>query len=122
MLDATVTFFEDLDRRGYEPLLATTSGTVRFDLCEGPRTTHWLLTIDHGRLRASQEDREADVVVAGSTGLFEELVAGREHGLAAFLRGDMTMTGDARLVVRLERLLPGPPDSHGPRRLHGEVR
>ncbi|WP_229403181.1 SCP2 sterol-binding domain-containing protein [Micromonospora okii] len=115
MLDATARFFEDLDRRGYEPLLARTSGTIRFDLNEGPRTTHWLLTVDRGRLRSSQEDREADVVVGTSPALFEGLVTGREHGIAALLRGDMTMTGNARLVVQVERILPGPPESHGPR-------
>lgn len=48
MLDATTRFFEDLDRRGYEPLLTKISGTLRFDLNEGPQTRHWLLMIDRG--------------------------------------------------------------------------
>ncbi|MEH0842855.1 SCP2 sterol-binding domain-containing protein [Micromonospora sp. CPCC 205711] len=116
MVDATTRFFEDLDRRGYEPLLAKTSGTLRFDLHEGAQTTHWLLEIDRGRLQVSQEDREADTVIGTSPTLFDDLVAGREHGLAALLRGDMTVTGDARLVVQVERIFPSPPHSHGPRR------
>ncbi|RGC66391.1 SCP-2 sterol transfer family protein [Micromonospora sp. MW-13] len=123
MLDATTTFFENLDRRGYEPLLTKVSGTLRFDLHEGPQTRHWLLVIDRGRLQVSQEDREADTVIGTSPALFEDLAAGREHGLAALLRGDMTVTGDARLVVQVERIFPGPSDSRGPRRLfHQEVR
>jgi predicted lipid carrier protein YhbT len=117
MLDATTSFFEELDRRGYEPRLAKVSGTVRVDLREGAHTTHWLLAIDEGRLTVSQEDREADTVLMTSPALFEELAAGREHGLAAFLRGDMTATGDIRLVVPVERLLPGPPTSRGPGRI-----
>ncbi|PZF88664.1 SCP2 sterol-binding domain-containing protein [Micromonospora deserti] len=123
MVDATTRFFEDLDRRGYEPLLAKSSGTLRFDLHEGAHTTHWLLRIDRGRVNVSQEDLEADTVVGASPALFEDLTTGREHGIAALLRGDMTVTGDPRLVVQLERIFPGPPDARGPRRrFKGEVR
>ena len=116
MVDATTRFFEDLQRRGYEPLLAKASGTMRIDLQEGAQTRHWLLAIDHGRLSVSQDDREADTVVGTSPALFEDIVSGREHGLAALFRGDMTVAGDARLVVQVERIFPGPPDSRGPRR------
>ncbi|MGW4500063.1 SCP2 sterol-binding domain-containing protein [Micromonospora sp. NPDC004336] len=116
MVDATTRFLEDLDRRDYEPLLAKSSGTLRLDLNEGARTTHWLLRIDRGRVRVSQEDQEADTVVGASPELFEDLASGREDGVAALLRGDMTVTGDLRLVLQLERLFPSPPDTHGPRR------
>ena len=75
MVDATTRFFEDLDRRGYEPLLAKAAGTLRFDLHEGAQTTHWLLRIDRGRLDVSQEDREADTVIGTTPALFDE------HGL-----------------------------------------
>ncbi|NBE80382.1 SCP2 sterol-binding domain-containing protein [Micromonospora rubida] len=122
MLDATTRFFEDLDRRGYEPLLTKLSGTLRFDLNEGPQTRHWLLRIDRGRIRVSQEAREADTIAATSPELFEDLAAGRENGMAALIRGDMTVIGDIRLVVQVERLFPSPPDSREPRRIfHREV-
>ncbi|MET8350164.1 MULTISPECIES: SCP2 sterol-binding domain-containing protein [unclassified Micromonospora] len=122
MVDATTRFFEELDRRGYEPRLAKTSGTLRIDLHEGAQTRHWLLSIDHGRLNVSQEDREADTVIGTSPALFDDIATGREHGLAALLRGDMTVVGDARLVVQVERIFPGSPDSVGPRhRFAGEV-
>ncbi len=115
MVDPTTRFFEDLDRRGYEPLLAKTSGTLRFDLHEGAHTTHWLLEIDRGNLRVRQEDQEADTVVGTAPRLFGELVTGQENAIAALLRGDMTVAGDLRLVLQVERLFPGPPDSRGPR-------
>ncbi|WP_328426047.1 SCP2 sterol-binding domain-containing protein [Micromonospora sp. NBC_00389] len=122
MVDATTRFFEDLDRRGYEPLLAKASGTLRIDLQEGAQTRHWLLRIDHGRVDVSQEDREADTVLGTSPALFDDIAAGREHGLAALFRGDMTVLGDARLVVQVERVFPGSPDARGPRRrFAGEV-
>ncbi|WBB66806.1 SCP2 sterol-binding domain-containing protein [Micromonospora sp. WMMD812] len=123
MMDATTRFFEELDRKGYEPRLAKAAGTLRVDLHEGPRTSHWLLRIDRGRVAVSQEGREADTVIGTSPALFEEIVTGREHGLAALLRGDMTVTGDLRLVVQVDRVFPGDPDSTGPRRrLQQEVR
>ncbi|MET7469978.1 SCP2 sterol-binding domain-containing protein [Micromonospora sp. NPDC005686] len=114
MVDMTTRFFEDLDRRGFEPLLAKTSGTLRFDLHEGPHTTHWLLEIDHGNLRVRQEDGEADTVVGTDPRLFAEMVGGEENPIAALLRGDMTVVGDLRLVLQVERVFPGPPDSRGP--------
>ncbi|MEH0929369.1 SCP2 sterol-binding domain-containing protein [Micromonospora sp. CPCC 205558] len=120
MVDATTRFFEDLDRRGYEPLLAKTSGTLRIDLHEGAQTRHWLLRIDRGRLNVSQEDQEADTVVGVDPVLFDDIASGREHGLAALLRGDMTVLGDPRLVVQVERIFPGSPDARGPRRRFAE--
>jgi putative sterol carrier protein len=116
MADATTRFFEDLDQQGYEPLLAKTSGALRFDLHEGPQTTHWLVRIDRGNIRVSRQGMEADTVVGTSPALFEEMVTGRENGLAALLRGDMTVTGDARLVVQVERIFPGSPSARGPQR------
>ncbi|TCB95801.1 SCP2 sterol-binding domain-containing protein [Micromonospora zingiberis] len=122
MADATVRFFEDLDHRGYDPLLAKISGTVRFDLHEGPQSMHWLVRIERGEVQVSREDMEADTVVGTSPALFEDLITGRENGLAALLRGDMTVTGDARLIVQLERIFPGPPHSEGPHRYRKEMR
>ncbi|MFC4146923.1 SCP2 sterol-binding domain-containing protein [Micromonospora mangrovi] len=123
MVDATTRFFEDLDRRGFEPLLAKTSGTLRFDLHEGVQTTHWMLEIDRGRLAVSREDREADTVVGTEPRFFGDLVTGDENAIAGLLRGEMTVTGDLRLVLQVERLFPGPPNSRGPRHaFQGEVR
>ncbi|MEU2614663.1 SCP2 sterol-binding domain-containing protein [Micromonospora sp. NPDC007271] len=117
MVDATTRFFEDLDRQGFGPLLAKSSGTLRFDLHEGAQTRHWLLQIDRGNLRVRQEDREADTVVGTSPRLFDELVTGQENAISALLRGDMTVSGDLRLLLQVERLLPGPAGSQGPRRV-----
>ncbi|MFG1890290.1 SCP2 sterol-binding domain-containing protein [Micromonospora sp. NPDC049051] len=114
MADATTRFLEDLDRREYEPLLAKSSGSLRLDLHEGAQTTHWLLRIDRGRVRVSQDDREADTVVGVSPALFEDIAAGREGGVAAMLRGDVTVTGDLRLLLQVERLFPSHPDARGP--------
>ncbi|GIJ24326.1 SCP2 sterol-binding domain-containing protein [Micromonospora lutea] len=116
MTDATTRFFDDLDQQGYQPLLAKVSGALRFDLHEGPQTMHWLVRIDRGNIQVSREDMEADTVIGTSPALFDDLVTGHENGLTALLRGDMTVTGDARLVVQMERIFAGPPDARGPQR------
>jgi putative sterol carrier protein len=61
-----------------------------------------------------QEDREADTVVGASPRIFDELVTGEENAVAALLRGDVTVLGDLLMVLQVERLFPGPPDSRGP--------
>ncbi|WDZ84929.1 SCP2 sterol-binding domain-containing protein [Micromonospora cathayae] len=117
MADAITQFFEELDRRGFEPLLTKTSGTIRFDLHEGARTTHWLVSIDRGRTRADQEERAADSVVRIGPDLFERIITGRESLIAAALRAELSATGDPRLLAQVERIFPGPPDACGPRRV-----
>ena len=42
MANATTEFFEELSKRGHEPLLGTTTGSVRFDLVDGKKTVRIL--------------------------------------------------------------------------------
>ena len=114
--DVTSRFFEELGRRGHVPLLEAIEGTIRVDLRENGTTDHWLITIKRGDVSVSRDDREADGVIAASPELFERVVRGEENAVAAMLRGAMTVAGNLQLILRLERLLPGPSDSRGPRR------
>jgi putative sterol carrier protein len=114
---ATLRFFESLDRRPHESLLEKVKGTVRFDLHHTGQTDHWFVEIDRGNVSVSREEREADSVVVTDPDMFEQLADGRENGLAAGLRGALTISGSLQLFLMLERLFPGPPGSRGPRRL-----
>lgn len=114
---ATLKFFETLDRKPREPLLEKVKGTVRFDLHHEGQTDHWYVEIDRGDVSVSREERPADSVVVTDPDLFEQLAAGTENGLAAGLRGALTIAGSLQLYLMLERLFPSPPDSRGPRRL-----
>ena len=40
--------------------------------------------------------------------VFERIVTGRMNAVAAVLRGDLQVEGDWRLLVRIQRLFPGP--------------
>jgi putative sterol carrier protein len=115
--EATLKFFESIDRRPRETLLEKVQGTVRVDLHQDGQTDHWFVQIDRGVVSVSRDEREADCVVVTDPDLFEQFADGTENALAAGLRGALTVAGKLHLFLLLERLFPSPPDSHGPRRL-----
>jgi len=109
MSDLTHEFFEDLGRRGYEPLVAKFSGRVRFDIVDGDRTEHWFVDIDHGRLTVSDAGDDPDCMMKADRELFERLAVGEENAMAAALRGALVCTGDIELLLAIQRVFPGPP-------------
>jgi putative sterol carrier protein len=116
MTDPTAEFFEELGTRGSEPLLRRSTGTVRFDLSNGKRTERWLVAITKGDLAVSRRNVRADCVVSADKALFDDIVTGKTHAVAAALRDELNLEGDVRLVVALQRLFPGPARSRRRRR------
>jgi putative sterol carrier protein len=106
--DATAEFCAELGSRGHEPLLRKAKGTARFDVVDGKRTERWLLAIDKGDVRVSRRNAAADCVVRGDKAFFDRAVAGELNFMAAGLRGELTVQGDPRLLVLLQRLFPRP--------------
>jgi putative sterol carrier protein len=109
-------FFDQLARRGHEPLLQRASGTLRFDLQHGAETDHWLVAIDRGDLAVSRKKVRADCVVRTDRDLFESIAGGQVNVVAAYLRGVVAIEGDLELAVLFQRVFPGPPRSGGTRR------
>jgi putative sterol carrier protein len=108
MTDSTAEFFQELGRRGYEPLLEKGTGTIRFDLVGGKRTDRWLLTLDRGDVSVARKNAAADCVVRADRTLFDAMASGDVNGMAAYLRGELTLEGDPELLVLIQRVLPGP--------------
>jgi|SRR5215467_12442913 len=106
---ATTEFFEGLSKRSHDPLLETTTGTVRVDLARNGKVERWLVTIDHGEVDVSHRRGESDCTVSTSAELFDRIATGEENAFAAALRGELLVAGDSRLLVRLQRLFPSPP-------------
>jgi putative sterol carrier protein len=100
-------FFDDLGRRGHEPMLERVRGTVRFDITDGERTEHRLIRIDRGDIRVSAGDEPADCVIHASRAVCDDVVSGRTSGLAALLRGAAAVEGDFELMVLAQRLFTG---------------
>ncbi len=107
MTDLTAEFFDDLAQRGHEPLLATASGRMRFDIADGKKTETWFVTIDKGDLTVSRSGGASDSTLAASRGLFDRLASGKASAVAEVLRGTLTIEGDWRLLVLFRRILPG---------------
>jgi ubiquinone biosynthesis protein UbiJ len=109
MSDPTGDFFADLGRRGHEPMLQRTSGTLRFDLAGPSEVEHWHVRIHKGDLTVARSEEAADAVVRLEKELFDRLASGTANAMAAALRGVLEPEGDLQLVVQFQRLFPGPP-------------
>lgn len=112
MTDPTHEFFADLERRGHEPMLGRTSGTLRFDLAGPHEVEHWYVRIRKGDLTVTRSEDEADCVIRTDKELFDRLTSGTANAMAAALRGVVEPLGDLQLIVQFQRLFPGPPVDH----------
>jgi len=107
---ATTDFLEELSRRGHEPMLGTTTGTIRLDLVTGRKQSErWLVSIDKGDVDVSHKSGKPDCIVRGPEALFDRISSGEENAFAAALRGEVIIEGDSKLLVRFQGLFPSPP-------------
>lgn len=109
MPDPTTAFFEELGSRGRDVRLGNATGTLRFDLTNGKRTTRWLVTLEKGDIAVSHRNLKADCVVRTDRALFDGIARGEVNALAAVLRGTMRIEGQPQLLVAFQRLFPEPP-------------
>ena len=120
--DAVTAFFEDLGSRGYDPLLRSASGAVRFDLVSGKTTERWLVTIGKGELTVSHRNIAADAVIRLSRALFERLASGQANIFTAVLRGEVVLEGDTTLMVAIRRLFRARLAARQPQKAAGYAR
>jgi putative sterol carrier protein len=106
--DPTARFFEELAMRMHEPLLRKADARMRFDVVDGGRTRRWLVAIDKGDVTITAGNADATCVIRADKAVFDKLASGRMNAVAAVLRGDLVVAGDPRLLVRMQRLFPGP--------------
>jgi putative sterol carrier protein len=122
MKDPTTAFFDELGRRGHEPLVEKVSGTLRFDLVRGERIDHFFVTMKKGDIAISNQDAEADCVIRTEGSVFDGIVSGEVNAMAAMLRGTLAYEGDPQLLLLFQRLFPGPAASRGPGAPAGDER
>jgi predicted lipid carrier protein YhbT len=103
--DETATFFQELGRRGHDPLLEKANGTIRFDLGGDGKLEHWLVRLDGGAVTVSRRRARADCVARADKALFDAFARGEANAMAAVLRGELTFDGDPELLVRFQRVL-----------------
>jgi putative sterol carrier protein len=108
-MDPTEAFFDDLARRGNEPLLERATGTIRFDLEDRKTTTHWYVTLKKGAVDVSHKRSAADAVIRLDSALFEGMATGRVNAMSALIRGAVAVEGDLGLMMTFQRIFPSPP-------------
>ena len=113
MADATAEFFERMRSRGYEPLLDNISGSVRLDLENGKELERWLVSVEKGNVQVSHRNVKADCTVRTHKAHFDKLVKGEANAMASLLRGTLAIDGNYELLVRFQRLFPGPTGEAG---------
>jgi putative sterol carrier protein len=106
MTDATTEFFEELDRRQTDPTLTGIEVTMRFDVTHDGDVRHWLVTIDDGEIGVTPGEGEADCTIGTDRRVLEAILEGRVNPMAALLRGQLDVAGDADLLVLIKRLFP----------------
>jgi len=111
MADAATEFFDELSRRGHEPLLEKVRATIRFDLARDGRMDRWLVAVDRGDIAVSRRNAKADIVLRADGKVFDGLATGEVNSMAALLRGEIGVEGDPGAIVLFRRLFPGPPRS-----------
>jgi len=109
MTDATNDFFNELSRRGHEPMLNGLNATVRFDISHDGRTRSWRVDIRNGDISVSPGNGDADCVIAADQTVFDGIASGEVNAMTAMLRGELVVSGDLELVVTVQRLFPAPP-------------
>ena len=114
MADATRDFFEDLTRRGHEPLLEQATGRIAVELAGPRQTQHWLVEVDEGDVAVSHEHGDTDCTIRTSEQLFDGMVRGEVDPMAGLLRGAIEVEGDPELLVLFQRVFPGPPADWSP--------
>lgn len=107
-VDPTAHFFAELAKRTHEPLLRKADGRTRFDIVDGRRTRRWLVTAEKGNIAVTAGSGDAACVLRADKVIFDKIATGRLNAVAAVLRGDLEVEGDWRLLVRMQRLFPGP--------------
>jgi putative sterol carrier protein len=117
MAEGARQIFENWERRGREsnPALERLRGNYRFDIEEAG---HWYLAVEGGRVRVSEEDREADCVIECTEGEFLRIIRGEQNLLTALLQGRINITGDMALAQKfygLVRSASRPPAAPGSR-------
>lgn len=109
-------FLDELHDRGFEPLLAKTTGCLRVELTGGNGTDRFYVNINKGELTVTQKGPAAPTCIIRSTReLFDQIARGEQNAMAAALRGSVHLEGDPGILLVFQRLLPGPPTSSHPR-------
>jgi putative sterol carrier protein len=93
-------FFDKLAHRGHVALLDQVSGTLQFDIEGADR--RWM-TVDRGDLVVGRNYLRPDCVLSCDIDTFIRIISGKQHLVAAAIRGSVTVAGDLALGLSIQR-------------------
>lgn len=98
--------FEALAQKGDIPRLRSWRGVVRFEVDTGADAPHvWCVVVDCGKVQVTPGTGEGDCIVTCHAADLGRIVAGRGYIMAAFLRGDVEITGDEAIATSILQML-----------------
>jgi putative sterol carrier protein len=115
--DPVAAFFDELAKRGHEPLMGRGESVGRFEVVQDGRVDRWLVIIKGGYIAVSRDEAGApDWVLRAHRDEFERIIRGDETPLAALVRGALSghFSGGTQSFPLLARLFAGPPQARTP--------
>jgi putative sterol carrier protein len=109
MSDRVHEFFKRIGEQGFDPRLGHIKGTIRIESQQANRVEHWLVVLDRGAIQVSRDDSPADCTVRTDSRTLEGLIDGSVNGMAAMLRGLITVEGELDLLLYFARLFGSAP-------------
>jgi putative sterol carrier protein len=108
----TAVFFDRLRHIGRIPMLAKVTGSLLVEIVDGRRSERVQITVKRGRVSVSPPEETADCALQADRQVWESLVCDRTQPMPAYLRGSMSISGDAAMLVLMRRLfaVAGVPD------------
>jgi hypothetical protein len=106
MSDPIESFFDGLGRRGYEPLLQHTVGSMQWEFLDGAKTECWWVGIDRGKVTVRRGRAPAETVVREERQTMVDTILGRRNAMTTFLRGEAGYSGAGETLVVFRRLFP----------------
>jgi hypothetical protein len=106
-------FFEELGRRGHDPLLARLCATGRFEVSGDGRTDHWFVSVKGGFVTVSRGGGgDVDWIMRAEREALNGIIDSDSGVLAALIRGTLSVTGTGPSVPLglLNRLFAGAPE------------
>jgi putative sterol carrier protein len=94
-------FFESLETRADRSRIDGIDHSYLFDV-EGEGK--WLVVIQDGSVRVTEGPGDADVTIATSSETFDNLAAGKQNPVAAYMTGKLKITGDTGAALKLQKL------------------
>jgi putative sterol carrier protein len=122
LADPVNKFFDELERRGHEPLLEKAKGSLRIELTDGKKAERWLVVFDRGDISVSRDSTKADCSLTADRALFAQIVRGRANAVTAILRGEVSAEGELELLFLLQRVFPTSSPPRKPQRKPAKTR